>query len=159
MRGAALLLAVVICVIAVRPSYGRAETAEENGNDYREIRPGPGAEVENISPKAHGSESPSLGPTTAAGTISGLASGGNPELDLRLRPQPSGFLQGELVIHQSGFGMTAINGFMRGDHLQFQVPYGTETYYFEGARNNDQISGTFESTPSGERGTWTARIN
>jgi hypothetical protein len=159
MRGAVLLLGVVICVIAVHPSYGRAETAEENGNDYREIRPGPDAEVENTSPRAQGSESPSLGPTTATGTISGLASGGNPELDLRLRPQPSGFLQGELVIHQSGFGMTAINGFMRGDHLQFQVPYGTETYYFEGASNNDRISGTFESTPSGERGTWTARIN
>ena len=100
-----------------------------------------------------------LGPTIATGTISGLRSGGNPELDLRLRPQPNGFLLGELVIHQSGFGMTAIDGYVRGDHLQFQVPYGTETYYFEGARSNDQISGTFESTPSGERGTWVTRTN
>jgi serine/threonine protein kinase len=100
-----------------------------------------------------------LGPTIATGTISGLRSGGNPEMDLRLRPQPNGFLLGELVIHQSGFGMTAIDGYVRGDHLQFQVPYGTETYYFEGARNNDQISGTFESTPSGERGTWVTRTN
>jgi serine/threonine protein kinase len=100
-----------------------------------------------------------LGPTIATGTISGLRSGGNPQLDLRLRPQPNGFLLGELVIHQSGFGMTAIDGYVRGDHLQFQVPYGTETYYFEGARNADQISGTFESTPSGERGTWVTRTN
>jgi hypothetical protein len=160
MRGAVLLLGVVICVIAVRPSYGRAETVEENGNDYREVRPSPGAEVENTSPRAQGSNSPSLlGPTIATGTISGLASGGNPELDLRLRPQPNGFIIGELVIHQTGFGMTAINGFMRGDLLQFQVRYGKETYYFEGRRRSDQISGTFESTPSGERGTWTARIN
>ena len=100
-----------------------------------------------------------LGPTIATGTISGLRSGGNPQMDLRLRPQPNGFLLGELVIHQSGFGMTAIDGYVRGDHLQFQVPYGTETYYFEGARNSDQISGTFESTPSGERGTWVTRTN
>jgi hypothetical protein len=100
-----------------------------------------------------------LGPTISTGTISGLRSGGNPQLELRLRPQPNGFLLGELVIHQSGFGMTAIDGYVRGDHLQFQVPYGTETYYFEGARRNDQISGTFESTPSGERGTWVTRTN
>jgi hypothetical protein len=55
--------------------------------------------------------------------------------------------------------MTPIEGFVRGNHLQFQVPYGTETYYFEGQRRVDQISGTFESTPSGERGTWTAQAN
>jgi hypothetical protein len=100
-----------------------------------------------------------LGPTIATGTISGLHSGGNPEMELRLRPQPNGFLHGELVIHQSGYGMTPIEGFVRGNHLQFQVPYGTETYYFEGQRRIDQISGTFESTPSGERGTWTAQAN
>ncbi len=100
-----------------------------------------------------------LGPTIATGTISGLRSGGNPEMELRLRPQPNGFLHGELVIHQSGFGMTPIEGFVRGDHLQFQVPYGTETYYFEGQRRVDQISGTFESTPSGERGTWNTTAN
>ncbi len=100
-----------------------------------------------------------LGPTIATGTISGLRSGGNPEMELRLRPQPNGFLHGELVIHQSGYGMTPIEGFVRGDHLQFQVPYGTETYYFEGSRRSDQLSGTFESTPSGERGTWTAQAN
>jgi hypothetical protein len=100
-----------------------------------------------------------LGPTVATGTISGLRSGGNPEMELRLRPQPNGFLHGELVIHQSGFGMTPIEGFVRGNHLQFQVPYGTETYYFEGQRDNDQISGTFESTPSGERGTWNTQAN
>jgi hypothetical protein len=99
------------------------------------------------------------GPTIATGTISGLRSGGNPEMNLRLRPQPNGFLHGEIEIRQSGFGTTSIEGFVRGDHLQFQVPYGTETYYFEGERRSDQISGTFESTPSGERGTWVTRAN
>jgi len=100
-----------------------------------------------------------LGPMIATGTISGLRSGGNPEMELRLRPQSNGFLHGELVIHQSGFGMTPLDGFVRGNQLQFQVPYGTETYYFEGQRRADEISGTFESTPSGERGTWMAQTN
>jgi serine/threonine protein kinase len=100
-----------------------------------------------------------LGPMIATGTISGLRSGGNPEMELRLRPQSNGFLHGELVIHQSGFGMTPLDGYVRGNQLQFQVPYGTETYYFEGSRRADQISGTFESTPSGERGTWMTQTN
>jgi hypothetical protein len=159
MRGALLLLGAIMFAVAVHPLCGRAEPAEENGNDYREVRPGPGDAVENTSPAAQGSDSPTLGPTIATGTISGLHGTGNPAMDLRLRPQSNGFLHGELVIHQSGFGMTPIEGFMRGDHMQFQVPYGAETYYFEGQRRSDQISGTFESSPSRERGTWTARIN
>lgn len=100
-----------------------------------------------------------LGPTIATGRISGLRVGGTPEMELRLRPQPNGFLHGELDIHLSGYGSTPIEGFVRGNHLQFQVPYGTETFYFEGQRRVDQISGTFESTPSGERGTWTTQTN
>ena len=100
-----------------------------------------------------------LGPTIATGRISGLRVGGSPEMELRLRPQPNGFLHGELDIHLSGYGSTPIEGFVRGNHLQFQVPYGTETFYFEGQRRVDQISGTFESTPSGERGTWTTQTN
>jgi len=55
-----------------------------------------------------------LGPTIATGTISGLRSGGNPEMELRLRPQPNNFLHGELVIHQSRFGMAPIDGYVRG---------------------------------------------
>jgi len=100
-----------------------------------------------------------LGPTIATGTISGLRSGGNPEMELRLRPQPNNFLHGELVIHQSRFGMAPIDGYVRGPLLSFSVEYGIETYYFEGQRRSDQISGHFESTPSGERGTWTAQAN
>jgi len=159
MRGALLLVGAIIFVVAVHPSCGRSEPPEENGNDYHQIRPGPGDAVENTSPRAHGSDSPTLGPTIATGTISGLRGTGNPEMELRLRPQSNGFLHGELVIHKPGFGMTPIEGFMRGDHMQFQVPYGSETYYFEGQRRSDQVSGTFESSPSGERGTWTAQTN
>ncbi len=133
--------------------------ADANPSPYASYPSGGGGGAIGSSMGGSTSSGGLLGPTIATGTISGLRSGGNPELDLRLRPQPNGFLLGELVIHQSGFGMTAIDGYVRGDHLQFQVPYGTETYYFEGARNADQISGTFESTPSGERGTWVTRTN
>ncbi|HUA32394.1 MAG TPA: protein kinase [Candidatus Binataceae bacterium] len=100
-----------------------------------------------------------LGPMLANGSISGLSGGGNAQLELRLRPQPNGFLHGELVIHKPGFGLTPIEGYVRGNHLQFQVPYGTETYYFEGARSSDTLAGKFESTPSGTHGTWTAQAN
>lgn len=97
------------------------------------------------------------GPTVAAGHISGLSGGGNPEIELRLRPQPNGFLHGELVIHRSGFGETPLEGFVRGNHLEFQVPYGTETYFFEGEERGPELSGTFQSQPSNRTGTWTAR--
>jgi hypothetical protein len=159
MRGALLLLGAIMFAVAVHPSCGRAQPPEENGNDYRELRPSHGPDVENTSPGPQLSVPPTLGPTIAKGTISGLRGTGNPEIELRLRPQSNGFIHGELVIHKPGFGMTPIEGFMRGDLLQFQVPYGAETYYFEGHRRGDQISGTFESSPSGERGTWTTQIN
>ena len=159
MRGALLLVGAIMFAVAVHPSCGRAEPPEENGNDYRQLRPSPGDAVENTSPGTQGSVPPTLGPTIAKGTISGLHGTGDPEIELRLRPQSNGFLHGELVIHKPGFGMTPIEGFMRGNHLQFQVAYGGETYYFEGARRSDQISGTFESSQSGQRGTWTAQTN
>jgi serine/threonine protein kinase len=136
--------------------------ADANPSPYTSYPGGGGGAIGSSMGGSTGSSTSSgnlLGPTIASGTISGLRSGGNPAMDLRLRPQSNGFLHGELVIHQSGFGMTPIEGFVRGNHLQFQVPYGTETYYFEGQQRSDQISGTFESTPSGERGTWITRAN
>jgi serine/threonine protein kinase len=98
-------------------------------------------------------------PTLATGTIDGIGGHGGVAMELRLRPQPNGFLHGELVVHMNGYGPTPIEGFVRGDHLQFQVPYGGETYFFEGERARDQLSGTFESTPSGQRGTWTTHAD
>ncbi|MGH7779582.1 MAG: protein kinase domain-containing protein [Candidatus Binataceae bacterium] len=100
-----------------------------------------------------------VGPTLATGTISGLPGGGHPGMELRLRPQPNGFLHGELVIHKPGFELAPLEGFIRGNHLQFQVPYGSDTFYFEGQRGGDTLSGTYNSTPSGDRGTWTAQAN
>jgi predicted Ser/Thr protein kinase len=100
-----------------------------------------------------------LGPTLATGHMSGLSGGGSPEIELRLRPQPNGFLHGELVIHRSHFGVTPIQGYVRGNHLQFSVSYGSDAYYFEGKRAGGSLSGTFESPTSGASGTWTAQTN
>jgi serine/threonine protein kinase len=96
-------------------------------------------------------------PTLAAGNISGLAGKSSIPIELRLRPQPNGFLHGELVIHETGYGLTPIEGYVRGTHLSFQVPYRGETLYFEGEQNGGGLQGTFEGTPSGEHGSWTAR--
>ncbi len=108
-------------------------------------------------PSMGGGTSGFNGPMIATGHINGL--GGNPSMELRLRPQNNGFLHGELVIHSTGYGPTSIEGFVRGGHIEFQVPYGTETYFFEGTNSGGQLSGTFQSTPSGKRGTWTAQAN
>ena len=96
-------------------------------------------------------------PTLASGNISGLAGKSSIPIELRLRPQPNGFLHGELVIHETGYGLTPIEGYIRGTHLSFQVPYRGETLYFEGEQNTGGLRGTFEGAPSGEHGTWTAR--
>jgi serine/threonine protein kinase len=119
---------------------------------YGMTSPGPGSSPSSSFP-------PLDGPLVAKGQINGIGGHDNVAMELRLRPQSNGFLHGELVVHESGYGLTPIEGFVRGDHLQFQVPYGTETFYFEGQRGSDRLSGTFESTPTGERGTWTSTAN
>ncbi|HXW83552.1 MAG TPA: hypothetical protein VEJ86_04050, partial [Candidatus Binataceae bacterium] len=93
------------------------------------------------------------------GEITGLPGLGTSQMQLRLQPQPNNFLHGEMLINQSGFGEAPIEGFVRDNHLQFQVPYGTEIYYFEGERESALLSGTFRSQPSGASGTWTAQAN
>ena len=80
-------------------------------------------------------------------------------MELRLRPQANGFLHGELVVHLPGYGITPLEGFVRGDRLVFDVPYGRNTFYFEGVKQRDILSGTFEATPSGDRGTWTTHAD
>lgn len=98
-------------------------------------------------------------PTLATGRINGLGGAGNVPMELRLRPQPNGFLHGELVIHEAGYGATPIQGFIRGNHVEFQVPYGAKTLYFQGKRSADRLSGTFSATPGGDRGTWSTVTN
>ena len=98
-------------------------------------------------------------PTLATGTVEGIQGRHGVPMELRLRPQPNGFLHGEMVVHLPGYDPMPIEGFVRGSHVQFQVPHGAETYYFEGERRRDVLSGTFESTPTGERGTWSTRAD
>jgi len=98
-------------------------------------------------------------PTLATGRIDGLAGATNIPVELRLRPQPNGFLHGEMVIHEAGYGATPIQGFIRGNHVVFQVPYGAKTLNFDGRRTSDQLNGTFFSTPTGESGTWNTVTN
>ncbi len=107
-----------------------------------------------------GAALPSLdSPTVASGRIDGLAGKDNVPMEIRLRPQPNGFLHGELVIHEPGYGLTPIDGFVRGSHIEFQVPYGSSVLYFEGQRRREQMSGSFQSVPAGERGNWSARVD
>jgi serine/threonine protein kinase len=98
-------------------------------------------------------------PTVASGTIDGINGRDNVPMELRLRPQPNGFLHGELVVHLSGYGPTQLVGFQRGNHVAFTVPYGGETLSFEGERRRDSLSGTFEGASSGTHGTWTAHAD
>jgi serine/threonine protein kinase len=92
-------------------------------------------------------------PLLASGTIQGLAGHDSLPMELRLRPQPNGFLHGELVVHLSGYGVTPLEGFVRGNRLQFEVPYGADTFFFEGQRDRDLLSGTFHSN-TGQSGSW-----
>jgi serine/threonine protein kinase len=92
-------------------------------------------------------------PLLANGTIQGLAGHSSVPIELRLRPQPNGFLHGEMVVHLNGYGVTPLEGFVRGDRVQFEVPYGADTFFFEGQRDRNILSGTFHSN-SGETGSW-----
>jgi hypothetical protein len=98
-------------------------------------------------------------PTLASGSIDGIGGSGSAGLELRLRPQSNGFLHGEMVVSLAGYGPAPIEGFVRGDRIQFEVPYGGDTVAFKGLHNGDLLSGTFEATPSGAHGTWSARAN
>lgn len=98
-------------------------------------------------------------PMVASGTIQGIGGHGSAGLELRLRPQANGFLHGEMVVNLVGYGTTPIEGFVRGDHVQFQVPYGADTFDFQGVRRGDAISGTFDAVPSGDHGTWSAHAD
>ncbi len=98
-------------------------------------------------------------PTLATGRIEGIGGHGSAGMELRLRPQPNGFLDGEMVVELAGYGPTLLRGFVRGDNLQFSVAYGANTFDFEGRRRGDSMSGTFDGTSSGEHGTWSAHAN
>ena len=98
-------------------------------------------------------------PTVANGTINGIGGFGSTPLELRLRPRPNGFLEGEMVVEMAGYGAAQIQGFVRGSHLEFEVAYGANTFDFDGTQTGDTFNGSFNATPSGTHGTWTATSN
>jgi hypothetical protein len=49
-------------------------------------------------------------PMVASGTIDGINGRDSVPMELRLRPQPSGFLHGELVVHLSGSRLRRLKG-------------------------------------------------
>jgi hypothetical protein len=75
-------------------------------------------------------------PTLATGTIEKIAGRDNVPMELRLRPQPNGFLHGELVVHLPGYDPMKIDGFARGNRVEFTASHGAETFYFEGERGS-----------------------
>jgi hypothetical protein len=97
-------------------------------------------------------------PVLASGRINGLLGADGVPIELRLRPQANGFLRGELIIEKPGFGTSGIDGFVRGDRLQFQTVYGGDhrTYFFEGKRRADMFTGSFQDDANRSQGTWTA---
>ncbi|MBV8054325.1 MAG: serine/threonine protein kinase [Deltaproteobacteria bacterium] len=108
------------------------------------------------NPTNSGASSAAIGlemPLLASGTIRGLAGHDSLPMELRLRPQPNGFLHGEMVVRLSGYGVTPLEGFVRGNHVQFEVPYGADTFFFEGQHDRDLLGGTFRSN-SGQAGSW-----
>jgi hypothetical protein len=124
------------------------------------LSPGIGLPPPSSSSGGYSGPAPSLdSPTMASGRIDGLAGRDNIPIELRLRPQPNGFLHGEMVIHAAGYGPNPIDGFVRGDHIEFQVPYGGRVLYFEGQRRSDGMSGSYQSEPAGDRGDWSARVD
>jgi serine/threonine protein kinase len=99
-------------------------------------------------------------PTLATGTIDGIGGSSGLPIELRLRPQPNGFLEGELVVHKAGYDPQPIKGFIRhGNQIQFVVQLGLETFDFQGTRQRNVLNGTFDSTPSGGHGTWTTHVD
>jgi len=127
----------------------RFRVVNDAGIPYAGAGGGAGPASSTASSTAFGVEMPLL----ASGTIQGLAGHDSLPMELRLRPQPNGFLHGEMVVHLSGYGVTPLEGFVRGNRVQFEVPYGADTFFFEGQRDRDLLNGTFHSN-SGQAGSW-----
>jgi hypothetical protein len=168
MRGAFLLIGAVICLVAVHPSYGRGE---DNGNDYVETRPSAAASAEPSAASAPANETQDSDsqltlPMVAKGSIHGLIGGGDSPLtlDIHVNGVPGSLnlggsvIGGELDIEREGFEQGDVKGVVRLNRLQFQVSYGSMTYFFEGKLQGNQISGDFQTAHSEARGSWTAQV-
>jgi len=92
------------------------------------------------------------------GSMLGLAGGREVTLELDFHPRSDGSLEGDLIIHEPGFGTTPLMGRIDGDRLEFRSPTGRGIFHFRGWRDEGRLTGTYTVHPSGDEGRWSVRI-
>lgn len=92
------------------------------------------------------------------GSMLGLVPGREVPLEITFRPRGDGSLQGDLIIHEPGYGVAPLEGRTDGFHIEFRSPIGRETYHFQGWREEGRLIGTYTVSPSGGGGRWSVRI-
>ena len=92
------------------------------------------------------------------GSMLGLAGGREVTLELDFHPRNDGSLEGDLIIHEPGFGTTPLMGRIDGDRLEFRSPTGRGIFHFRGWRDEGRLTGTYTVHPSGDEGRWSVRI-
>jgi hypothetical protein len=88
----------------------------------------------------------------------GLDGGREVTLELDFHPQRDGSLQGDVIIHEPGFGTAPLMGRTDGERIEFRSPTGRGTFHFRGWRDEDRLTGTYTIHPSGDEGRWSVRI-
>lgn len=92
------------------------------------------------------------------GSMLGLVSGREVTLEINFRPLGDGNLQGELIIHEPGYGVAPLEGRTDGFHIEFRSPLGRNVYHFRGWREGNRLIGTYKVSPSGGDGRWSVTI-
>lgn len=92
------------------------------------------------------------------GSILGLVSGREVALEIDFRPQGDGGLRGDLIIHEPGYGVAPLEGRTDGNQIEFRTSIGREAYHFQGWREGERLSGTYQVSPSGGGGRWSVKI-
>jgi hypothetical protein len=92
------------------------------------------------------------------GSMLGLDGGREVTLELDFHPQRDGSLQGDVIIHEPGFGTAPLMGKTDGERIEFRSPTGRGTFHFRGWRDEDRLTGTYTIHPSGDEGRWSVKI-
>lgn len=88
------------------------------------------------------------------GSILGLASGREVEMEISFLDEGNGRISGNVIIQASGHGAGLLEGRITGDRIEFHSTIGEDTYHFEGFRDGERLSGSYRSVTSGRRGRW-----
>jgi hypothetical protein len=92
------------------------------------------------------------------GSMLGLAGRREVTLELDFQPQNDGSLQGDVIIHEPGFGTAPLMGKTDGERIEFRSPTGRGTFHFRGWRDEGRLTGTYTIHPSGDEGRWSVTI-